>query len=86
MLRMVSVAALVECKEHVSRVQRVLSVGVIDGSSLTGSSVGLYAVDFLFVLAIGKDVVGFVTRLLLFQWWNNKYTSCDDKNGCLLRR
>ena len=40
MLRMVSVAALVECKEHVSRVQRVLSVGVTDRSSLTGMAVG----------------------------------------------
>ena len=33
---MASLAILVECKEQVLRVHRVLSVGVAEGSSLTG--------------------------------------------------
>ena len=40
MFRMASLSIVVEFEEHVSRVQRVLSVGVTDRSSLTGMAVG----------------------------------------------
>ena len=40
MLRMASLSILVECKEQVSRVQRVSIVGLTDGSSLTSILMG----------------------------------------------
>ena len=50
MLRMASVSTLVGCEDRVSRVERVVSVGVTDGSSLV---LAVLRVRILFVRCTG---------------------------------
>ena len=68
MLRMASVLFLVECEEQVSMVERVLSVGVTDGSSLTDSLVSAFAIVLLLAAAdIGLFVLVLIV-LVVFVW------------------
>ena len=64
---MESLAILIEgSEERVSMVQRVSSVGVMDGSSLTGVSVSLCATVLLMLAAsVGLFVPGRIVLVLL---------------------
>ena len=77
MFRMASLSIVVEFKEHVSRVQRVSSVGVTDGSSLNGMAVGVCAIVLLLTAGLGLFVQGrivlvFLFVLVLFHQWYRK--------------
>ena len=69
MLRMASVLFLVECEEQVSMIERVSSVGVTDGSSLTDILVSACAIVLLLAAAdIGLFVLIVLIVLVVFVW------------------
>ena len=64
---MESLAILIEgSEERVSMVQRVSSVGVMDGSSLTGVSVSVCATVLLLAASVGLFVPGRIVLVFLF--------------------
>ena len=65
MLRIVSVSVLVGSEDRVSTVQRILSVEVMDGLSLTGVSVSVCATVLLLAASFGFFVPG---QIVLHNW------------------
>ena len=66
MLRMALLLILVGCEDRVSRVERVSSVGVMDGSSLTGMLMGACAAVLLLMAGLGLFVQGRMIVQVLF--------------------
>ena len=65
MFRMASVS-YVESEDWVSMVQKIVSVGVMDGSSLTGISVSVCATVLLLAASVGLFVPGRLVLVFLF--------------------
>ena len=66
MLRIASVSVFVGSEDWVSTVQRILSVGVMDGLSLAGVLVSVCATVLLLVASVGFFVPGRIVLVFLF--------------------
>ena len=66
MLRIASVSVFVGSEDWVSTVQRILSVGVMDGLSLAGVLVSVCATVLLLVASVGFFVPGQIVLVFLF--------------------
>ena len=66
MLRIASVSVFVGSEDWVSTVQRILSVGVMDGLSLAGVLVSVCATVLLLAASVGLFVPGRIVLVFLF--------------------